>query len=91
MYVAIIFYIGFVFLYPAPFIFRWDILPSLYYDPIYLLGATIFAGVLLTTWFLTMIEMTQKAFWNYIRTGTRSGVIFFQFILLISAFYTVTI
>jgi hypothetical protein len=35
--------------------------------------------------------MTEKAFWNYIRTGTRAGVIFFQFILLIAAYYPVTI
>jgi geranylgeranylglycerol-phosphate geranylgeranyltransferase len=91
MYVAVVFYIGYAVLYPAPYLFRWDILPSLYYDPVYLVGATIFAIVLFVTWYLTLIQMTEKAFWNYIRTGTRVGVIFFQFILLISAYYAVTI
>jgi 4-hydroxybenzoate polyprenyltransferase len=91
MYLAVIFYIGYAILYPAPFLFRWDILPSLYYDPVYLFGATIFALLLFGTWYLTLREMTEKAFWNYIRTGTRVGVIFFQFILLIAAFYPETI
>ena len=91
MYVAVLFYIGYGILYPAPYIFKWDILPSLYYDPIYLFGATVFAVVLFVTWFLTLRRMTEKAFWNYIRTGTRVGVIFFQFILLASAFYPETI
>jgi geranylgeranylglycerol-phosphate geranylgeranyltransferase len=91
MYVAVVFYVGYALLYPAPYLFRWDILPSLYYDPVYLVGATIFAIVLFVTWYLTLIQMTEKAFWNYIRTGTRVGVIFFQFILLISAYYAVTI
>jgi hypothetical protein len=35
--------------------------------------------------------MTEKAFWNYIRTGTRVGVLFFQGILLAAAYYPVTI
>ncbi|UCE38288.1 MAG: UbiA family prenyltransferase [Thermoplasmata archaeon] len=87
MYVAVLFYVGYAILYPAPFIFRWDILPSLYYDPVYLFGATVFAIILFVTWGLTLRQMTERAFWNYIRTGTRVGVIFFQFILLISAFY----
>jgi 4-hydroxybenzoate polyprenyltransferase len=87
MHVAVLFYIGYVAIYPAPYLFRWDILPSLYYDLVYLLGATIFAILLFVTWFLTLRQMTEKAFWNYIRTGTRAGVIFFQFILLIAAFY----
>jgi geranylgeranylglycerol-phosphate geranylgeranyltransferase len=91
MYVAVVFYVGYALLYPAPYLFRWDILPSLYYDPVYLVGATIFAIVLFVTWYLTLVQMTEKAFWNYIRTGTRVGVIFFQFILLISAYYAVTI
>lgn len=87
MYVAVVFYIGYAMLYPAPYIFKWDILPSLYYDPVYLFGATVFALVLFVTWYLTLREMTERAFWNYIRTGTRVGVIFFQFILLVSAYY----
>lgn len=87
MYVAVLFYIGYVAIYPTPYLFGWDILPSLYYDPVYLLGATIFAILLFVTWFFTLRQMTEKAFWNYIRTGTRAGVIFFQFILLIAAFY----
>jgi geranylgeranylglycerol-phosphate geranylgeranyltransferase len=91
MYYAVMFYVGYAIIYPAPFIMRWDILPGLYYDPIYLFGATVFAVILFVTWYLTLREMTEKAFWNYIRTGTWVGVIFFQFILLISAFYTGTI
>ncbi len=91
MKLAVVFYIGFAVLYPAPYLFKWDILPSLYYDPVYLIGATMFAVLLFVTWFLTIRQMTEKAFWNYIRTGTRVGVIFFQFILLISAFYPGTI
>jgi geranylgeranylglycerol-phosphate geranylgeranyltransferase len=91
MYYAVAFYVGFVIIYPAPFLLRWDILPSLYYDPVYLIGATIFGIVLFVTWYLTLKQMTEKAFWNYIRIGTRVGVLFFQFILLISAFYPKTI
>ncbi len=91
MVVAALFYIGYVLIYPAPYLFRWDILPSLYYNLIYLLGATVFAVLLFVTWFLTYRLMTEKAFWNYIRTGTRVGVLFFQFILLISAFYYIGI
>ncbi len=87
MYVAVLFYIGYAVLYPAPFIFRLGILPSLYYDPVYIFGATAFALILFVTWYLTLREMTERAFWNYIRTGTRVGVIFFQFILLASAYY----
>jgi geranylgeranylglycerol-phosphate geranylgeranyltransferase len=91
MYYAVMFYVGYAIIYPMPFIMRWDILPGLYYDPVYIFGATIFAIVLFVTWYLTLREMTEKAFWNYIRTGTRVGVLFFQFILLISAFYEGTI
>ncbi|UCG70181.1 MAG: UbiA family prenyltransferase [Thermoplasmata archaeon] len=91
MYLAVLFYVGYAVIYPAPYIFRWNILPSLYYDPVYLFGATAFAVILFVTWYLTFREMSQKAFWNYIRTGTRVGVIFFQFILLVAAFYTGTI
>ncbi len=91
MYLAVMFYFGYVFLYLAPFVFRLGILPSLYYDPVYLFGATIFAAVLLFTWYFTLRDMTEKAFWNYIRTGTRVGVLFFQGILLIAAYYPVTI
>jgi geranylgeranylglycerol-phosphate geranylgeranyltransferase len=91
MYYAVGFYVGYAILYPLPFIFRWDILPGLYYDPVYLIGATIFGIILFATWYLTIKQMTEKAFWNYIRTGTRVGVLFFQFILLISAFYPETI
>ncbi len=91
MKIAVLFYIGYAIIYPAPYLFGWDILPGLYYDPIYLFGATVFAIVLFVTWFLTFRQMTEKAFWNYIRTGTRVGVIFFQFILLASAFYQGTI
>jgi geranylgeranylglycerol-phosphate geranylgeranyltransferase len=91
MYYAVMFYVGYAVIYPAPFLLRWNILPGLYYDPIYLSGATIFGLVLFVTWYLTLKEMTEKAFWNYIRTGTRVGVLFFQFILLISAFYPETI
>ncbi|UCF09123.1 MAG: UbiA family prenyltransferase [Thermoplasmata archaeon] len=87
MYLAVLFYIGYTVIYPAPYLFRWNILPSLYYDPVFLLGATGFAVLLFVTWFLTLRQMTEKAFWNYIRTGTRVGVIFFQFILLLAAFY----
>jgi geranylgeranylglycerol-phosphate geranylgeranyltransferase len=87
MYYAVMFYIGYAIIYPLPFIMRCGILPGLYYDPIYLFGATVFAIVLFGTWYLTLRQMTEKAFWNYIRTGTRVGVLFFQFILLISAFY----
>ena len=59
-----------------------------------LIGATIYALALLTTWILTyrvVLQGNEKKIWRafemYERTGTRIMVIFFQIMLFIEAFY----
>jgi len=94
MYVALIFYLGFIPLFPIPY-FGWLGADAVLHGPFYLVGASAFAFSLLLTWFLTfrVVLMTDDesriwdAFERYERTGTRLMVIFFQFMLLMEAFY----
>jgi geranylgeranylglycerol-phosphate geranylgeranyltransferase len=92
MYFVLIFYIGFLPLYPISY-YGWFGFPRIF-DEIYLVGATLFAAILFITWADTLRvtkkgndDHTWKAFERNIRTGTRVGVIFFQIILFIEAFY----
>ena len=92
MYFVLLFYIGFLPLYPISY-FGWFGFPKIFGE-IYLAGATIFAIILFLTWADTMRvakagddSRTWQAFERNIRTGTRVGVIFFQFILFIEVFY----
>jgi len=93
MYVALIFYLAFVPLYPIPY-FGWFGAEPALFGPFYLAGATIFVLALLSTWILTyriVLQGNEKRIWQaferYERTGTRLMVIFFQIMLLLEAFY----
>ena len=92
MYIAIIFYLAFLFIYPIPY-FGW-----FGADPIfglsYLIGATLFGISLILTWILTyriVIKNDEERIWDafekYERTGTRIMVIFFQIMLFVEVFY----
>lgn len=93
MYVALIFYLAFIPLYPIPY-FGWFGVEPVLSGPFYLVGGTIFALALLSTWILTyraVLQNNEKKIWQaferYERTGTRVMVIFFQIMLLLEAFY----
>jgi geranylgeranylglycerol-phosphate geranylgeranyltransferase len=92
MFVVMPFYLAFISIFPIPF-FGWFGFPVIFGE-IYLWGAIIFEIILLVTWIDTyrvIKKGDEKAIWNAfernIRTGTRVGVIFFQFILLVEVFY----
>ncbi|MBU0498078.1 MAG: UbiA family prenyltransferase [Candidatus Thermoplasmatota archaeon] len=94
MWIALIFYLLFIPIYPIPY-FGWfgadPVFSSSYF---YIIGGTVFAISLLLTWVLTYLVVIKKdeekiwsAFERYERTGTRAMVIFFQIMLLLEAFY----
>jgi len=92
MSVALIFYLAFIPIFPIPY-FGW-IGAEKVFGNIYLIGATIYAIALLTTWILTyrvVLQDNEKKMWRafemYERTGTRIMVIFFQIMLFLEAFY----
>jgi len=92
IYFVLIFYLGFLPIYPISY-FGWFGFPRIFGE-IYLAGATLFAVILFITWADTLRvtkrgndDLTWQAFERNIRTGTRVGVIFFQMILFIEAFY----
>jgi geranylgeranylglycerol-phosphate geranylgeranyltransferase len=94
MYVALIFYIAFIPLFPLPaFDYLGLGIPKVF-GSIYLIGGTVFALSLLLTWFLTYVVVLQNdegkiwtAFERYERIGTRLMVIVFQIFLFLEAFY----
>jgi len=53
---------------------------------VYLVGASLFAGGLLLTWYRIMLNPTFDAYERYARVGTRLLVIFFQAVLFLEAF-----
>jgi geranylgeranylglycerol-phosphate geranylgeranyltransferase len=94
MYVALLFYLAFIPLYPLP-AFDWTGLgiPKLF-GSVYLIGGGAFAISLILTWVLTyrvVLQNDEKKTWaafeRYERTGTRLMVIVFQLILLLEVFY----
>jgi geranylgeranylglycerol-phosphate geranylgeranyltransferase len=92
MGIALIFYLAFIPIFPIPY-FGW-IGAEKVFGPIYLIGATIYALALLTTWILTyrvVLQDNEKKIWRafelYERTGTRIMVLFFQIMLFLEAFY----
>ncbi len=94
MYIALIFYLLFIPLYPLP-AFDWLGLgvPKIF-GSLYLIGGGVFALSLLLTWILTYMvvikndeKKTWAAFELYERTGTRVMVILFQVFLLFEIFY----
>jgi len=92
MFVVLPFYLGFIPLFPLSY---YGLLgfPKVFGE-LYLWGAIIFEVILLVTWLDTYRVMkkgddsaTWGAFERNIRTGTRVGIIFFQVILFLEAFY----
>ncbi len=93
MYVALIFYIAFIPIFPIPY-FGWFGADTVFNSIFYLAGASIFSLSLLVTWILTyrvVLQNDEKKIWSafekYERTGTRLAVIFFQIMLFLEAFY----
>ena len=94
MYVALIFYLTFIPLFPLP-AFDWIGLgvPQVF-GLLYLVGGSIFAASLLLTWVITYLVVLKndekkiwRAFERYERTVTRVMVIVFQIILILEVFY----
>ncbi len=86
------FYLGFIPIFPISY-FGWFEFPIIFGD-LYLWGAIMFVLILLLTWIDTYRvaikgndSATWRAFERNIRTGTRVGVILFQVILFLEAFY----
>jgi len=91
MYIALIFYIVFIPIFPISY-FGW-LGSEKVFGNIYLIGGSIYAAALISTWVLTykvVIKRDEKKIWRafelYERTGTRVMVIFFQIMLLFEAF-----
>ncbi len=91
LWIVLLFYLGFIPIFPISY-FGWFGFPVMF-GWLYLWGAIIFEIILIITWLDTYRVMkkgddskTWRAFERNIRTGTRLGVIFFQFILLFEVF-----
>lgn len=94
MYIALIFYLFYIPLYPLPAYDWLGIGIPQVFGQVYLIGGGIFGFALLLTWILTFRvvlkgdeKKTWAAFERYERTGTRVMVIVFQIFLLLEAFY----
>ncbi len=92
MFVVLPFYFGFVLIFPISY-FGWFGFPIIFGD-LYLWGAVVFESILIITWVDTYRVVLKgddstswRAFERNIRTGTRLGVILFQIILFLEAFY----
>jgi geranylgeranylglycerol-phosphate geranylgeranyltransferase len=94
MYVALVFYLAYIPLYPLP-AFDWlGIGVPQVFGIVYLIGGGLFGLALLLTWILTfrvVLKDDEKKIWaafeRYERTGTRVMVIVFQLFLLLEVFY----
>ena len=94
MYVALVFYLAFVPLYPLPAYDYLNIGAPQVFGALYLIGGTLLAIALLLTWFLSYLAVLTndenkiwKAFERYERTGTRVMIIVFQIFILLEVFY----
>jgi len=94
MYVALIFYLAFIPLFPLP-AFNWTFfeVPQIF-GSLYLIGGSLLAITLVLTWLLSYIELLKgdekkiwKAFERYERTGTRVMIVVFQIFILLEVFY----
>jgi len=94
MYVALIFYLAFIPLFPIP-AFNWTGLElPLVFGNVYLIGGSLLAITLILTWLFSYIAVLSqdekkiwKAFERYERTGTRAMIIVFQIFILLEIFY----
>jgi geranylgeranylglycerol-phosphate geranylgeranyltransferase len=92
MQVSLPFYLGFIPIFPISY-YGWFGFPDIFGE-LYFWGAIVFELILLVTWVDTYRvaikgddKETWRAFERNIRTGTRAGVILFQVILFLEAFY----
>jgi geranylgeranylglycerol-phosphate geranylgeranyltransferase len=92
MYIVLPFYLGFIPIFPISY-YGWFGFDKIFGD-VYFWGAILFELILIITWLDTYRVARSgtdteiwSAFERNIRTGTRAGVIFFQFILLLEVFY----
>jgi geranylgeranylglycerol-phosphate geranylgeranyltransferase len=94
MYVALIFYLAFIPLFPLP-AFDWTGLgvPQIF-GSLYLIGGSLLSITFILTWSLSYIEVLkgdEKRIWNaferYERIGTRLMIIVFQIFILLEVFY----
>jgi geranylgeranylglycerol-phosphate geranylgeranyltransferase len=88
---SLLFYLGFVPLYPISY-FGWLGFPAIFGD-LYLAGGVVFFIILIVGWVDCLAAVRSgddrkawAAFERSVRTGSRAGVILFQFILLAEAF-----
>ena len=94
MYVALLFYLAFIPLYPLP-AYDWiGIGVPQIFGVVYLIGGTLLVLALLLTWILTyrvVLKNDEKKIWaafeRYERTGTRVMIIIFQIFLILEVFY----
>ncbi len=94
MYIALIFYLFYIPLYPLPAYDWLGIGVPQVFGTVYLIGGGLFGFALLLTWILTfqfVLKGDEKKIWSaferYERTGTRVMVIVFQLFLLLEVFY----
>lgn len=94
MYVALLFYLAFIPLYPLPAYDWLNIGFPQVFGNIYLLGGGLLAATLIITWllsYLAVLTNDEKKIWTaferYERTGTRAMIIVFQIFILIEVFY----
>ena len=94
MYVALIFYLIFIPLYPLPAFDYLNIGVPQIFGKFYLIGGTLLAITLLLTWFLSYLAVLTKdekkiwrAFERYERIGTRVMIIVFQIFIFLEIFY----
>ena len=91
VWVSMLFYLGFLPLYPISY-YGWFGLPRVF-GTLYLAGGAVFFAVLIAGW-LDCLKATRTgddtkawdAFERSIRTGSRTGVVLFQLVLLAEAF-----
>ena len=94
MYVALLFYLLFIPLFPLP-AFDWaGIGAPQIFGTVYLIGGGLLAITLILTWLLSYKAVLTndekkiwKAFERYERTGTRVMIIVFQIFILLEVFY----
>ena len=92
MYLSLLFYLGFIPIYPAPY-YGWFGADKVF-GSLYIWGGTMFVLGLIGCWlatYMVVLKGDEKAIWNaferYERTGTRLFVLFFQVVLLLEVFY----
>ena len=92
MYAVLPFYVAYLLCFPVAHI-GWLGFPKIFSE-LYMWGASLFGVMLFATWVRSYAALrrddpdhTFRVFERYIRTGTRLGVVFFQFVLFLEIFF----